>query len=82
MRQSVPGSLPVPSHAWNIASAEWSIGDFGTETYRLQLQRIALGVFPARDRIGAGIALEEIVEAAIFLDDENDVRDFTRTGLD
>ena len=44
----------MPLHAANIALAEWSITILPHRADRLQLDRFAVGVFPARDRSAPG----------------------------
>ena len=50
------------------------------EARRHQLDRLAVRVLTLRNGVGAGIPLEEIVEAAVLLHDVDDVLDFARPG--
>ena len=50
------------------------------ERYGQQLNRFAVGNFTAVHRIGAGIAVKEIIEAPVLLHDINDVRYLAGSG--
>jgi len=50
------------------------------QAHRLEQDRAPFRIFAARNGVCAGIALKEIVEAAVFLHDKDDVVDLPGTG--
>ena len=50
------------------------------ERHRPQPDRSALSIAAARHGVGAGIPLEEVIEASVLLHDVDDVRDLAGTG--